>query len=86
MGKKYSTAEAIAEATRLNEESPAPVEVEPSEFPVTLNEWCVETSKHDRRMELLHAFQVGERAKGHIKDMSAEFSKRYAEFAVAPAQ
>lgn len=56
----------------------------PTEFQVTLEEFCTRISKTDRRVELIGAFHHVEKAAGRVKDAESAFAARFADFANQP--
>lgn len=63
-----------------------PLQVDgPSDFPLSLNEFCTRLSTTDRRVELIGGFEHSERVAGVGKDTSANFEARFAAFAKQPA-
>ncbi len=64
--------------------APAPAPAQPSEFPVSVSEFCSRLSEKDRRVELIGAFAVMEKMAGHVRDLPSNFAKRFAEFCVRP--
>lgn len=48
--------------------------------PMTLHEFCVLLSNHDRRVELIGAFNFSETQSGRIKDTATEFKSRFDAF------
>jgi hypothetical protein len=63
----------------------ASVGVTPSEFQVTLTEFCTRQSKGDKRVELIGAFHHVETSAGRMKDKESAYAARYAAFASQPA-
>lgn len=56
-----------------------------STFPMSLDEFCSEISRDDRRVELIGAFHREEKAARRLKADKSEFMKRYEDFAKKPA-
>jgi hypothetical protein len=52
---------------------------------ITLDQFGIELSHRDRRVELLNAFVFGERQAGHFKDSKANYLARFEAFADQPA-
>jgi hypothetical protein len=52
---------------------------------ITLDQFGIELSHRDRRVELLNAFVFAERQAAHFKDSKANFLARFAAFADQPA-
>lgn len=61
------------------------VTAEPSEFPLTLDEFCSRLSVEDKRVELIGAFHLTERAAGRTKDLESAYATRFAAFVNQPA-
>lgn len=57
----------------------------PAPDAITLDEFCLITSRTDKRIELLSAFGFVERAAGRVKDSAEAYSSRFAAFANQPA-
>lgn len=53
---------------------------------VTLQEFCTRLSSTDRRVELIAGFHHSELVAGRVKDASASYSTRYAEFVNKPVK
>lgn len=58
---------------------------EPSEFPLTLDEFCSRLSVNDRRVEIIGAFHFTEKAAGRMKDVESAYASRFAAFLTKPA-
>ncbi len=69
----------------MAKETDAPVATEQNEFPLTLDEFCSRLSITDRRVELIGAFHITEKAAGRTKDMASAYSARYTAFLNQPA-
>lgn len=65
------------------EEKAAPQE--PSEFPLTLDEFCSRLSVSDKRVELIGAFAHTETVAGRLKDTESAYAGRFGEFINQPA-
>lgn len=63
----------------------AAVVAEPTEFPLTLDEFCSRLSTTDKRVELIGAFHHGEKVAGRSKDAESAYAARFAEFVNQPA-
>lgn len=61
------------------------VVAEPSEFPLTLDEFCSRLSSTDKRVELIGGFYATEKATGRIKDIESRYAARFADFINQPA-
>ncbi len=98
MAKETTTKTAPAAATEaegeptggatLEQEAPAaekPADDQPTEFPLTVAEFCARLSSTDRRVEMIGAFHAFEKAAGRIKDVESAYRARYADFCNAPA-
>ena len=66
-----------------NEDQPAPAPA-PTTFEQTVDEFCANLSKTDKRPELIYAFAKSEKREGRVKDFATNFSSRYAAFAAKP--
>jgi hypothetical protein len=52
----------------------------PSRFPLSLDHFCTNLSKRDRRVELISAFHSEEKLAGKVMDTDAAFLERFAAF------
>lgn len=52
---------------------------------LTLTEFCIRLSQHDKRVVLIGGFEATERKAGRIKDSEAAYQARFAEFTNKPA-
>lgn len=55
------------------------------QFKVTLDEFCMDLSKTDRRTELIGGFHFDEKKNGRVRDTSEAYAKRFLDFTNAPA-
>jgi len=67
------------------EEKPEPAAVAPTDFEMTIEEFCARLSKKDRRVELIGAFHATETQAGRHKARDAVFRERLAAFITQPA-
>lgn len=51
-----------------------------TEFPLTLDEFCARLSQADKRVELIAGFHAAERKADNLKDLEANFRKRFDAF------
>lgn len=58
-----------------------PAEDAPLTFPVTVDEFCSDLSRSDKRPELIYAFSKDEISNGRHRDMAENYSARFADFA-----
>lgn len=56
----------------------------PAEIETSVEEFCRDLSRTDRRIELLSAFCAEEDREGRVKDVPSAFASRLAAFAVRP--
>jgi hypothetical protein len=59
---------------------------EPSNFSVTIGEFCARLSKTDKRVSMIGAFHSDEKSAGRVKDSEANYRKRYDQFVVRPVK
>lgn len=59
--------------------------VAPTEFALSLDEWCSRQSATDRRVETLGAFHSVETLAGRTRDLPSAFAARLDAFANQPA-
>ena len=52
---------------------------------IALDQFAIELSHRDKRVELLNAFVFSERRLGHFKDIKANYQARFEAFADQPA-
>jgi hypothetical protein len=57
----------------------------PENFPLTLNEFCMQASSQGVGVEMLAGFHHDEIAGGHLKDLATVFQVRLDAFATRPA-
>lgn len=69
----------------MAKENVAPEVTEPSEFPLTLDEFCSRLSVSDKRVELIGAFHTTEKAAGRSKDVESAYKARFTAFIKQPA-
>ncbi len=69
----------------MAKETVAPVVAEPSEFPLTLDEFCSRLSVTDKRVELIGAFHFTEKVAGRNKDLESAYQARFTAFINQPA-
>lgn len=73
----------MSKTTEKKEAAPAqPVE---DSFALTLDEFCQQLSKTDRRVALIGGFHSTEKRAGRIKDTAAAYQARFADFIKKPA-
>lgn len=53
--------------------------------PLSLNEFCIRLSSSDRRVEMIGAFEHGERNAGRLSDTAQNYAARYQAFINKPA-
>jgi hypothetical protein len=53
---------------------------------ISVEVFCAEQSKSDRRVETLGAFHKSELKQQHTQDTRAAFAARYAEFCIQPVK
>lgn len=58
---------------------------EPTEFPLTIDEFCAQLSSTDRRVELIGGFHAEERAAERFKDLASAYAARFTTFVGRPA-
>lgn len=84
---------ATEDVTKLSTDSKAtptvaapasPAESAPTEFPLTLEEFCIRLSITCKRVELIGAFSVMEAQAGNTKDLESAFMARFDAFAKRP--
>jgi hypothetical protein len=76
----------MAKAAQTEEVAAAPAQIaEPSEFPLTLEEFCSRISTTDKRVELIGAFAHEETRAGRIKGLASEYEARFRAFVTKPA-
>ena len=63
----------------------APIAPAPDEFPMELQEFCLQLSQVDKRVELIGGFHHTEKAAARLKDTSTAYQARYAAFLTQPA-
>jgi hypothetical protein len=51
----------------------------PAQFPVSLDEFCTDLSRTDRRVELISMFHFIEKQAGHRRALPSEFRQRFAD-------
>ena len=56
----------------------------PSEFPMTVEEFCAQLSSTEKRVEMIGAFHSDEKRHGRIKDTRTAYLKRFDEFCKRP--
>lgn len=56
-----------------------------AEFPVSLDNFCADLSKSDKRVELIGGFHFTERAAGRLRDVASAYSARFQSFVTRPA-
>ena len=70
-------------------ENESPVSAEqapaPSDFPLSLSEFCQRLSGTDKRVELIGAFHHAEKSAGAGQDTEGNFRARFEAFAAQPA-
>lgn len=69
----------------MAKENVAPEVTEPSEFPLTLDEFCSRLSVTDKRVELIGAFHSTEKVAGRSKDVESAYQARFTAFINQPA-
>lgn len=57
----------------------------PTDFDLTIEEFCTRLSKTDKRVELIGAFHATETQAGRIKDREKNFASRFDAFVTKPA-
>lgn len=67
------------------EDAAAPAQPVEDSFPLTLDEFCSQQSKSDKRVALIGGFHATEKAGGRVKDTAAAFQARYEQFIKQPA-
>lgn len=67
------------------EKDAAPAQPVEDSFPLTLDEFCSQQSKSDKRVALIGGFYASEKAGGRVKDTAAAFQARYEKFIKQPA-
>lgn len=72
-----------ADAAAATDESPAVVE--PTDFPLSLDEFCKRLSATDRRVELIGAFHHVELKDGRTRDTDGNYRARFLAFVNQPA-
>lgn len=73
----------MSKTTEKKEAAPAqPVE---GSFELTLDEFCQQLSKSDRRVALIGGFHAVEKNAGRVKDFAAAYHGRFEKFINAPA-
>lgn len=65
-------------AKTTDDTTPAPVT--PKTFPLTIEEFCTELSKTDKRPEMIYAFSKDEMRNGRVRDTAENFQSRYVAF------
>lgn len=70
-------------STPVEEKVVEPV-VEQSDFPLTLDEFCLQLSNTDKRVESIGAFHATEKASGRVKDTAPAYSERFNAFLTKP--
>ena len=70
-----------------NEPTPqdAPIASAPDEFPLALEEFCLQLSQVDKRVELIGGFHYTEKVAGRLKDTRQAYQTRYMAFLTQPA-
>lgn len=69
----------------MAKETDVSVATEPSEFPLTLDEFCSRLSATDKRVELIGGFHSVEKAAGRVKDLESAYVARFTDFINQPA-
>lgn len=64
---------------KIDDADPA-TEAAPASFPLTLDEFCAELSKTDKRPELIYAFSKDEQRQGRNRDTADNFRARFVAF------
>lgn len=77
---KIQDATAVADASKAAAES-APA----TDFPLSLDEFCMRLSSTDKRTELIGAFNHVEKLAGRLLDTDGNFRARFEAFASQPA-
>lgn len=77
MSEVETVAVAVADVPEM-----APV---PSDFPVTLDEFCTRLSLADKRVELIGAFHSTEKAAKRVRDTESNYAARFSAFINQPA-
>lgn len=73
----------MSKTTEKQEAAPAqPVE---DSFELTLDEFCTQLSKSDRRVSLIGGFHASEKAANRLKDTVSSYQARYVAFSTKPA-
>jgi hypothetical protein len=75
----------MAKATQPEEVAVPEQLTEPSEFALTLEEFCSRLSTTDKRVELIGAFAHEETRAGRIKGLASEYEARFRAFVTKPA-
>lgn len=76
----------MAQATPKSETPPTSAAPNAAtELPVTLDQFCADLSRSDRRVALIGGFHYSERRAKHVRDTPSAFAKRYKTFAGQPA-
>ena len=71
--------------TKQETKAKAPAAPKPTDFELTIEEFCARLSKTDRRVELIGAFHATETKAGRHKDRDAQFRSRFQAFIKQPA-
>jgi len=75
----------MAKATQPEEVAVPEQLTEPSEFALTLEEFCSRLSATDKRVELIGAFAHAETRAGRNKGLASEYEARFRAFVTKPA-
>lgn len=67
------------------EKEAAPAQPVQDSFALTLDEFCTQLSKSDKRVALIGGFYADEKANRRIKDTAAAYQGRYDKFIKKPA-
>ena len=63
-----------------------PDPVAPTEFPLSLEEYCANRSSTDRRVELIGGFYHVEKVAGRLFDTPTNYDVRYESFRTSPIE
>ena len=72
-------------STKTEKTGAAPAQPIEGSFALTLNEFCQQLSKSDRRVSLIGGFHATEKAAGRNKDTAANYQSRFESFIKQPA-
>lgn len=59
--------------------------VTPSEFPLSIDEFCTRLRATDKRIEMIGAFALIERSEGRVRDTETNYRSRFEALATRPA-